>query len=251
MLKYCYGHKKPVLDQFELIHETEWDTLIILDALRYDLFKRVNRLKGKLRQCQSRASHTYPWLEETWPDKYDLTYFSAHVIIGDKVAPYSNWNAIHHFTKVVPIWEAKWNDSLGTVHPRSVCQVVRDTDYDRGVIHFLQPHGPWIGTPRLGTEWSLQQHDEHGLMADAVAYLEQPTNKFMVRAYKGNLRLVLNTLKKYRKVFKGKTIITADHGEMLGETDPETGERVYLHFLDNPEWAKEFVRKIPWFVWKR
>ena len=103
--------------QYKLIHETEWDTMVVLDACRFDLFKKYNRFKGKLIKAQSKASHTYPWLIETFPDKYPWIYFSAHMYIGDKKHSKREWNGLDHFKKVIPIWEEHYEEKIGTVHP--------------------------------------------------------------------------------------------------------------------------------------
>ncbi len=233
-------------DQYDLIHNGDWDTLLILDALRYDIFKKLNKLEGTLVKAQSRASHTYQWLKKTWPDVYDLTYISGHPYIGTKRFSTKTYNACDHFREIIPVWKTGWNDELGTVHPGELCRHMEENDYDgRCVVHFMQPHGPWIGTPRFTMSWTLEQHETIGYMGDVLAAVRKPDKKFLTKAYKGNVRLVLKWIEKYKDSFKGKTVITADHGEMLGE------KGVYLHFDDNPEWARQFVREIPWFTWSK
>ena len=57
-----------MLEQYDLIHESDFDTLIILDAQRFDFFKKYSKFKGKLIKAHSKAAHTYEWLEKTFPD---------------------------------------------------------------------------------------------------------------------------------------------------------------------------------------
>lgn len=240
-----------MLDQYDLIHNTDWDTLILLDAARPDYFKKVNRLPGRFRKCRSRAHHTWLWLEETFPDFYDWTYFTAHPYVKPKVFRGQSYQACRHFKKIVPIWLTHWNDKLGTVHPDRVGEVVRDTPYERAIVHYIQPHGPWIGLPnRWLNPWTLRQHSKYRLMGDWVAIERKPDSKFFRRCYKDNLKLVLNSVTKYLPYFKGKVVITTDHAEMLGE------KGLYLHgareasrkHIPWPSWALDFLKQIFWFT---
>ena len=46
--------------------DEEWDYLIILDACRYDTFKEINNLVGKLEYRYSRGSSTSECLQENF-----------------------------------------------------------------------------------------------------------------------------------------------------------------------------------------
>jgi len=237
-----------MLDQYELIHDTDWDTLILLDACRHDFFKRYITLSGKLQKCRSRAHHTFEWVERTFPDFYDWTYFSAHpyINVGEVV---QRWNAINHFKRVVPIYRFGWNERTGTVHPNVVGETVKATPYEKAIIHYIQPHGPWIGKTRWLNPWMLAQWQRHQAMADWVAAKTKPDPKFFRACYRDNLKLVLKSVEKYLPHFKDKVVITSDHGELLGE------KGMYLHgaveksreHLPYPKWAVDFLRVVPWF----
>lgn len=235
-----------MLNQTELIHNTDFDTLIILDACRYDFFKKCNKFKGRLLKVKSPAAHTWTWLQKTFPDEYPWLYFSAHMWIGDKVRPGKPWSGVNHFKKVYPIWETDFNEALGTVHPDAVGKYVTrhftDNPPEKCIIHYVQPHGPWIGTHRWTVPWSAELHRRYGVMADYIAEVEKPPEMFMRKIYKSNLMLVLKSIEKYREHFPGKVVITADHGEMLGE------KGLYLHKYDFPEWADAFIKTVPWLI---
>jgi hypothetical protein len=79
-------------------------------------------------------------------------------------------------------------------------------------------------------------------MADYIAEQEKPDPVFFKKAYIGNVKLVLKSLKKYVDSFPGQVVITADHGEMLGE------KGLYLHKIDFPKWADSLIREVPWFI---
>jgi len=240
-----------MVEQYNLIHDTNWNTLIILDACRYDYFKKVNRIPGKLRKARSKAHHTWNWLQDTFPDKYPWTYFSAHPYIGNKVRVKQKWNGPNHFEKIVPIWEFGWNNKLGTVHPNSVGETVKNIPYEKAIVHYVQPHGPWIGKPQWLNPWTLVDYFRRDkMMADWVAVATKPDVKFFRKCYTGNLKLVLKSVEKYMPFFRPPVVITADHGEMLGE------KGLYLHgavekskeHLPYPAWAVDFLKNVPWFT---
>lgn len=236
-----------MLDQTDLIHNSEWATLVILDACRFDFFKKCNKFKGRLLRAESPAPHTWTWLQKTFPDKYPWLYFSAHMWIGDKIRYGKPWNGVNHFKKVLPIWEVAFNDKLGTVHPDAVGEYVKEyfavNPPEKCIIHYVQPHGPWIGPPhKWVVPWTKELHARYDVMADYVADKEKPPEKFMRQIYKSNLRFVLKSIEKYREYFPGKIVITADHGEMLGE------KGLYLHKHGFPEWADKLLREVPWFL---
>lgn len=247
-----FGGKVAVIEQFDLIHKTDWDVLIILDALRFDYFKKCNKLSGRLIKCHSKAPHTYRWIQETFPDKYDINYFSAHPYIGSKRSKVRSYNAPDHFKRILSIWALAWDDQMGTVHPDNVGEAVKvyieqqEREIDgRIIIHYIQPHGPYIGKTKWLNPWSLEQHATHGVMADWVVSQTKPDPRFLRLAYKHNLELVLKSVEKYLPYFPGKVVISADHGEMLGE------KGLYLHKENYPPWTDEVLMVVPWFILDR
>lgn len=238
-----------MIEQHDLIHKANWDTLIILDAARYDIFKKCNTFKGKLIKVHSSASHTYSWLMRTFPGWYPWIYFSAHMWVGDKIRQHKPWNAVQHFEKVIPIWEDNFNEKLGTVHPNAVGNAVKEyfenNVMEKCIVHYIQPHGPWIGSPGWHVPWTKALHEKFGVMADYIAQEKKPDTKFFKKIYKANLKLALKSIAKYSQYFPGKVVITSDHGEMLGE------KGLYLHKENFPKWADDFLRVVPWFIVER
>ena len=141
----------------------EWDYLIVLDACRYDFFADVHDdyLSGSLEKRRSRGSSTPEWSMRTFPDRHDITYFSANPLINSLGVPFNEipwgkalgddyaWAADDHITEIVDVWDFAWDDELGTVHPAAVNEAVRDRPglldkRDRTIVHYLQPHMPYI-----------------------------------------------------------------------------------------------------------
>jgi len=132
----------------------DWDTLIILDACRYDFFEKVYRdyFDGKLEKRISPASSTGEWLVKSFPDKYDITYISANPFVNSYNIPLeklclskSSWKATDHFFKVIDVWQFGWDDNLNTVHPRTVnTAYFANRSNKKTIVHYMQPHTPYL-----------------------------------------------------------------------------------------------------------
>lgn len=133
----------------------DWNTLIILDACRYDFFEKAyrNYLDGKLEKRISPASHTVEWLVKSFPDKYDIIYISANPFVNsfkiplEKILPKSksSWIAKDHFLKVIDVWQFGWDESLNTVHPKTVnAAYFANLSNKKTIVHYMQPHMPYL-----------------------------------------------------------------------------------------------------------
>lgn len=132
----------------------DWNTLIILDACRYDFFEKVYRdyIDGKLEKRISPASHTVEWLEKSFPHKYDVTYISANPFINSFGIPLNklsrsktSWKATDHILKIIDVWQFGWDESLNTVHPNTVnAAYFANRSNKKTIVHYLQPHTPYL-----------------------------------------------------------------------------------------------------------
>jgi len=140
------------------ILDGDWDHLIILDACRYDVFKESYRKypslkEGKLKKRKSRGSSTSEWLHKTFTKTLPNTiYISANPFINNRnltlketTTNYNkDWNPTENFKKVVDIWDKGWDKETTTVLPREVNKEVKKHLDHRQIIHYIQPHTPFI-----------------------------------------------------------------------------------------------------------
>ena len=132
----------------------DWNTLIILDACRYDFFEKVYRdyIDGKIEKRISPASHTVEWLAKSFPHKYDVTYISANPFINSYNIPLkklsrtkTSWKATDHFLKVIDVWQFGWDESLDTVQPKTVnAAYFENRNNAKTIVHYAQPHMPYL-----------------------------------------------------------------------------------------------------------
>lgn len=129
------------------IVKKNWDQLIILDACRYDSFEtslKVLNTKGELSKVISRGSNTPQFLKENFSgSKYpDIIYITSN--------PFVEVLLKKKFFMVVNVWKKRWNETLGTVEPEYVIsealRIKRKYPDKKLIIHFMQPHSPYIGT---------------------------------------------------------------------------------------------------------
>lgn len=202
--------------------------LIVLDACRYDVFERIYRdyVDGELHMIDSGASCTIEWLINTFTDRYDLVYISACGFVLSKhnaTTDFGTFSARRHFKKVVDVFLTDWDDRLGSVPPDRVVRRALENVYPRMIVHFLQPHFPCIGRPKLLMN---EKQATELLMRRALS------RDRILRAYEGNLRLVLENVRELVRELPHRFIaITSDHGEILGEhgfIDHPCGTRYWL-----------------------
>lgn len=215
----------------------EWDTLVILDACRYDLFESVNTLSGDLRKVVSKGTGTDEFVRENFDggSYEDTVYVTAnpHLHFVDA-----------RFHEVVRLWETDWDDDLDTVRPEvatdRALEVHERFPDKRIVVHYVQPHYPFIGPKG-------RELEETG---GYRGFLEQNQSVFQAlragdvdrepvwEAYRENLELALPAVERLRDGVDGLTVVTSDHGNAFGEWG------VYGH--GGPK-VPELV-EVPWLV---
>lgn len=235
------------------ILDEEWDTLVILDCARFDIFNNVSNLPGSLRKVRSRASATGEFIRQNFEERkaHDLVYLSANPTVG-KLA-----NLIDIY-KIVGVWgppgtKRGQESKRGLVDPGPVLQQSRDLHNKfpnkRHIVHLLPPHVPhrFKHGRELPHESPYRNYDaaREGLI----------TASDMKSVYSENLGMIINEISSLLNQIDGKIVVTADHGELLGEGMPlwmklihhRWGNRLarydFGHYptVDVPE-----LRDVPW-----
>lgn len=219
------------------ILEADWDTLIILDACTYGMFDEMSELPGELSARRSRASCTAEFLETTFDDQelLDTVYVTANPMLSRKS---SDVDVTFH--DVVNVWgeDDSWDDSVHTVRPETMTQRVLDTieEYPnkRIIAHYIQPHYPFLGETgerhfNFDTD-ELQKvsNDLNFWMQVMVGELDVD-DETLWQAFRENLKLSLPHIKHLLNEIEGRTVVTADHGQMIGERARPFPIREYGH----------------------
>ncbi|WP_323191237.1 hypothetical protein [Halostella sp. PRR32] len=196
--------------------DEDWDNLIILDGCRYDTFARHNTLEGDLIRVISGGSSTPEFIHHNYVDRTfpDTVYVSANPhIIRQEVS--------ENFFHDVQLWREDWNDDLKTVRPEAVVEsaldIVRKYPNKRLIIHFMQPHYPFIGPEG-------KQIEQQGLLGDDTKTLRiwdqlrhgQIDTATVRRAYEENLEVTMPHVERLVESLSGKSVVTGDHGNSFG-----------------------------------
>lgn len=195
----------------DYVMEQDWDNLIILDACRYDLFKRVNPIEGQLHRFHSRGSHTGEFVQQNFQGEslLDTVYVSSN--------PNPAEEANAEFASVEEVWRSEWDESLHTVPPESMVKRTKDAEEKfpnkRLISHFLQPHYPWIGPNgrefMSEYDYTPQNQDNHIWMQLRNGELD---TERVWDVYEENLRITFPHVQELVNSLNGKTVVTSDHG---------------------------------------
>jgi len=251
--------------QTELIQNKDWDILIILDACRYDAFKHYcwDYLgEGWLRKLTSPSSWTGGWLQRTFnkSDMKDTIYISANPYVNSKdvITPFKGKKI---FKRIVDVWDGGFGNLRCYLVPEEVTKCAFVTmDLNRKskfIIHYMQPHVPYYiynDIKQNGKKNVLRDFTQRILGEDIIWTIAEklnfPAKDYMeiirreegddgiVYGYETNLMNVLESVRKLIDKYPNKKIVvTADHGERLGEN----GRYGHGGIRD------KIVSTIPWF----
>ncbi|MFC4407608.1 hypothetical protein [Haloarchaeobius iranensis] len=232
------------------VAEEDWDNLIILDGCRYDMFSDRNYLDGTLESRISLGSSSEEFLERNFDSG---TYYNTVYVNGNPYIPKLGLDQ-GTFHAVVDCL-SDWDSSLQTLPPESVVENAREAMVEfpnkRLIVHFMQPHTPFIGEVGrsiAGGGWTM----DHDIKEEPGIWNQLQNGKADIpletvwEAYNENLDLVLAEVESLLGELEGKTVITADHGNLVGERlSPIPTRRKYGHPYGVH--APELV-KVPWFV---
>ena len=237
----------------DVMSET-WDNLLILDACRADSLAALDVIDGEFRTVVSRGSSSREFIEANFAGRrlHDTVLVTANPfveILSDDV-----------FFEVcyAELFE-RWDDELKTIPPEAVVDAalrMRERHPNkRLLVHFMQPHAPYIGP----TGQELYERYEFGVFNPRVmerqgidgahanvreAVRDGPIREAELKqAYAENVRIAADHAKELVDRLDGRSVITADHGEMLGERVLVSKRYGHAPGVYTPE-----LRVVPWLV---
>lgn len=226
------------------IFAEDWDNLIILDACRFDMFaeQAADEFDGTLEHRISRGSSTIEWLRGNVEGQefYDTVYVTANPQWQWKFSDSSDFHAVHN------VWDSDaWDEDRHTVPPGSltdaVIEIAEDYPEKRILAHYMQPHYPFLGPS------SEEYFDKKSLAfwIDIMTGDQKVSNDLLWTAFRETLDVAIPEVRRAVDEIGGKTVISSDHGQMVGErANPvpitEYGHPKNIH-------TTELVR-VPWFI---
>ncbi len=227
----------------------DWDNLLILDGCRYDMFADRVSLSGTLESRISLGSSSEEFMERNFHHEqfYDTVYVNANPFIPRLGLDKGTFHAVVDCL-------SEWDSELQTIRPEIVSQAARRAHEQypnkRLIIHFMQPHTSFIGNRGRELDaggWLMDDNVEEGpgiwnLLRDG----KDIPLETVWEAYNENLDLVLSEVEPLLDDLNGKSVITADHGNLVGERlGPIPTRQKYGHPYG--VYTEELV-KVPWFI---
>jgi len=227
------------------VMDEDWDTLILLDACRYDMFKQRVPFDGRLESRISLGSTSEEFLRRNFEDNqfHDTVYVNANVYF-----PKVGLDQDETFHAVIDLLD-EWDEELEIAHPETVTDAAKRAHEQypnkQVIVHYMQPHLPFIGSRGLEIREKLGQRN--GWVPLRNGETSVPLDEFW-EGYNENLDIVFEYVTELLREIDGRVVISADHGNMVGERQgPIPTKRHYGHPWG--VYTTELV-KVPWFTVK-
>jgi hypothetical protein len=235
--------------------ERDWDVLVVLDGLRVDLARDV--VDDEVASVWSPASTSIDWINRHFADEYRDEWertayvtanpFASHDTTDAKSADLHEKN-IGYFD---PVYERAFGDVDGitTTPPEAVTDAAiyawRTADVDQMIVHYMQPHQPFIGRSDWESVYSNLENLAGEVNQGGPDVWHRCRDGKLDRndvwnAYRDNLQWVLDDVEsRLLRNVDARAALSADHGNGMGEWG------VWSH---PPGSIAPAVRKVPvWF----
>jgi hypothetical protein len=204
------------------LFERDFDNLIIIDACRHDLFEEV---EGETDYRISRKSCSRGFIEENFSegDFTDYVVVTGNPFFNEDIFQEVTGRKIYDvFHEVFKTFETKWDKETRTIKPSSIKDDLETAEKlfpnKKKIVWFMQPHYPFLSLEiesetngvgrRIGeSETDIWKELEKGNFSDEQVW----------EAYRGNLEYVLPFIEECSGILNGKTLLTSDHGNLVGE----------------------------------
>ncbi|MFB6195792.1 MAG: hypothetical protein ABEI80_06450 [Haloplanus sp.] len=214
------------------VADRDWDNLLILDACRTDMFESVvdTAQFDAYDSVRSQGSSSADWISANFAGRElgDIVYITANPWVAQE-APSS-------FHKLIDVWSEEQSGSVefdgeglaqrdlstspsATVTAQrlneAAIRAAEEYPNKRYIVHYFQPHAPCIGKPdgavKSDAEMNLLLHPGKPLWRGDVE------REAVWEAYEDNLAYVVHHAIQLAKSLGGKSVFTADHGELFGD----------------------------------
>lgn len=223
------------------VFDEEWDLLVIMDACAASHVAHISDEYPFLSTdtTYSNASATPVWMERTMSEEYSSEMEKTAYITSN---PWSNSKvSSEDLGSLEEVWRYGWDDEVGTVQPETVTNAAlrhRDEDWDRMIVHYLQPHRPFLNYPKLSHQMSEEFTENEKENVFYKLRHGEVSEELVREAFRDNLRSCLSEVNRLlRNIDAEETVITSDHGNMFGK------HLIYDHPHNVPH---PDLRRVPW-----
>lgn len=218
------------------VMEKDWDNLILLDSYRADYFRRYSSLEGELSTVVSKGNWSLEFVVKNFQES---EYRDTIVITGNQwYQKYSKLdeNTFHTLINPVNVAEERTTTDQDPVIEAALEAIERYPN-KRVIVHLLKPHEPHKGEKKDQFETAIENEQAPGMME---LYRKDIISKeILEQSYIDTIEYIENKIQTLLVELDGKTVVSSDHGENLGEV--QHGMMQLAHGNPTPE-----CRFVPW-----
>ena len=230
------------------VFQEDWDNLLIIDAARPDILREIAPSDWSIDIRRSPGTYSFEFMENSFlpGPHHDTVYITAN--------PHAAKLPNDLFHATYNLLNSKWNDEKRTVLPEEVVDSTLSLasvyPNKRLLVHLMQPHFPFIGElgrqlEHGGVEMHLSDNEqsEEPHPWDRRMFNRDIEHETLLKAFKENHEIALEHAEDIVDALDGKSIITADHANLLGERGFPIPIRMYGH---PQNMHKRELIEVPW-----
>jgi len=233
------------------VYEEDWDAMIVLDACRTDLMQEVSEdydfVNTDFGTFYSLAGASDEWMDRNFSDEYSDEKADTLMVTGNGFS--EEHLEAGDFLHLEEAWRYAHDPEKGAVMPGpitdSAINLSRQHDADRIIVHYMQPHYPFLDNPDVGTDIDPARWGENDNSKDPWDEIltGETTREEVWPMYRSNLETVMNEVEiLLNNMDAEKTVVTADHGNALGRLNRED---MGVHGHER-KIAVDALREVPW-----
>jgi hypothetical protein len=209
-------------NQATSIWERDWDLLIVLDACRPEWMAAVEEeyeFVSDTDTIHSVGSHSKEWISNTFNKEYESELKRTIYVTGNHYAERLDQSALREFVTAHEVgdWAYESASPPANIITDLAIQTSRKSEWDRCIVHYMQPHKPFISRSGSRSEFTVKQWSTgygpyHRYFNGEISLAD------LHDEFTENLRYVLDEVEiLLNNVDAPNTVLTADHGQALGE----------------------------------
>jgi hypothetical protein len=238
-IRYQFTHKSDAVN----IYDRKWDLLILLDCATIDMMEEVADeydFIGDIGEHVSPGTCSNEWMRRTFTSEYRHEMErTLHITANTSSERYLRSDQFLHLDEV---WRDGWSEELGTIPAREVTDraiwFARKYDAERMIIHYMQPHTPFVDNDMNSNVVSPVGTEGEGLQLEEL-YNEGYSRQELWDASVENLRYVLDDVELLlSSIDADRVVISSDHGQAFGEKGVwQHPCRTYIDVLTDVPWC--------------
>lgn len=217
------------------VMEKDWDNLILLDAYRADYFQEYSNFEGEYSTVVSKGN----WSLEFIVNNFKGEQYHDAVVVSSN--PYY-WKhskledeTFHALIDPTESGERTYVDPDITTN--AAIKASEQYPNKRLIVHYMSPHAPHIGTTSNDFRDAFGADGFPGMFN--LYYRDMISQDILKKSYIDSIRSVESEAQQLTEHLHGKTVVSSDHGENLGEV--QHGIMQLQHGNPTPE-----CRFVPW-----